>query len=99
MPVPMIAPIPSEIRLPAPSVRRSVCSPVSAASPRIDSSGFVTNRLDTRPMIPLVFSCALAALTLLVYRCAQPLPNYVHRDSEQHEDQAGPRVLRFVSQE
>jgi hypothetical protein len=48
MPVPMIAPIPRAIRLPAPSDRLSVCSPVSDASPIIVLSDFVCSKFAIR---------------------------------------------------
>ena len=45
MPVPMMAPIPSVIRLIGPSARLRQCSPVSCASARIVSIGFWATRL------------------------------------------------------
>ena len=44
MPVPMIAPMPSVIRLMGPSERRSECVPVSDASAMMVDRGFLASR-------------------------------------------------------
>src|ERR1017187_8604688 len=44
MPVPMMEPIPMAIRGNGPKARRRLCSPVSFASARILSNGFVAKR-------------------------------------------------------
>ena len=51
IPAPMMAPMPSVIRLVAPKARFSECSPCSADSSRIISSGLVASKLDIRAFL------------------------------------------------
>src|SRR5262245_30402235 len=84
-PAPIMAPIPSAIRLLAPSDRFSLCSPPSD-SDMIRSRGLVANR----PMIPPCLLCP---------PFAGSAPDEIDRYAQQHDDQPRPGVARLEKEQ
>src|SRR5690348_13222706 len=89
MPAPMIAPIPSVMRLVAPKARFRPCSSPDSASFTRASSDFVAIRLAIQFGSPTKRDGSRSG------RGArdQPRPQEIHRDADQYDDQSRPGVL------
>src|ERR1700757_525959 len=85
MPAPMIAPMPSVIRLTGPRARFRLCSPVSPASFINASIGFVANkRLPMQLLLTSVDNSQVANDSSTAGGSCPAVPKPVHRQAEKH---------------
>src|SRR5580658_983125 len=102
MSAPMMAPTPSAVSDTGPSERFRVCSPASSASFSSQSIGFFANSGLPIPRLSLARkNCDSDGGVTLGPRRRLPcqLPERIHRQTQQNDDQAGPSVLRFIPQQ
>src|SRR5579884_498812 len=113
IPAPMMAPIPSVTRLTGPSARLRLCSPLSFASANSVLTGFFANNgllmrlpplfsavcLCLPDSIPLIRIAKLRLMRDLACLASTAGPQPIHRNANQHDDEADQRGLRLVQKQ